>query len=276
METINAMFKASLNSSSEESVLPETSQTTSRLRKTSLILGLVIITIIAVASIYAFSQSPSFGVGATELRLDYNVGEKMTYEITVGMQMFDTMVSETVTLEMEVQNFDGENYTVGYTILAGTDETSFTLKLNETGHIVENSELPDDLDETFSYFLGVPAFGSYFTGEKVSVGESWEIPFDFPEIDLKGKMIFVITETSKVNVPAGTYDVLKIGTESSGLSMEAEDVQVNLEINGFLSLEKDTCRLVDLDLNLTLETVLENQTTSIDMDIELTLINHQK
>ena len=270
------MFKASLNSSSEESVLPETSQTTSRLRKTSLILGLVIITIIAVASIYAFSQSPSFGVGATELRLDYNVGEKMTYEITVGMQMFDTMVSETVTLEMEVQNFDGENYTVGYTILAGTDETSFTLKLNETGHIVENSELPDDLDETFSYFLGVPAFGSYFTGEKVSVGESWEIPFDLPEIDPKGKMIFIITEISKVNVPAGTYDVIKISADSSDLSIEVEDVQVNLEINGGLSLEKDTCRIVDLDLNLKLETHLEDQTTSVDMDIELTLMNHQK
>ncbi|MFX1514634.1 MAG: hypothetical protein ACFFCQ_18875, partial [Promethearchaeota archaeon] len=211
----------------------------SRLRKKSLIFGLAIITIIAIVSIYALFQSPTLGVGAktTELKLDYHVGEKMSYEMDVGMQMFDTSISETMRLEMEVENFDGENYTIKYTILAGTEEHSFTLKMNETGHLVENKGLPDDFNETFPYLTLVPGFGSYLTGEEVRVGDSWEIPFDVPEMDFEGKMNFVITELSKVDVPAGTYDAFKISVESSSFNIEAKGVQVDLEIDGVLSLE---------------------------------------
>ena len=108
------------------------------------------------------------------------------------------------------------------------------------------------------------------------VGDSWEIPFDVPEVGLEGKISFVVTELGKVDVPAGTYDVFKIGVESSGFNIEAEGVQADLEMNGVLSLEKDTCRLVDLDLALTLETVIEDQTGSIDMNFEMTLIEHLK
>lgn len=271
------MFSTIIGMASEIPVSPGPSQKAKpRLRKRSLMFGLFVVTIIAFLSIYALFQSPMLGVGAkvSELRLDYCVGEKMTYETNFGIQMFDATISETIMLKMEVQNFDGENYTLGYTILAGTEEHSFVLKLNQTGHLVGKSELPDDLDETFSYFLGVPGFGSYLTGEAVTVGDSWEIPFDVPETDFEGKISFVITELGKVDVPAGTYDVFKICVGSSGLNIEAEDVQLDLEMDGVLSLEKDTCHLVDMGLTLVLETIIEDQTRNFDITLKMTLVEH--
>jgi hypothetical protein len=271
------MFRGLKRNESEIPVSLEPSQKAeSRVRKRSLIFGLIIVTIIAIVSIYALFQSPMLGVGAkaTELQLDYHVGEKMSYEMDVEMQMLGTTISETIRFEMEVKNFDGGNYTVKYTILASTKEQSFTLKMNETGHLVENNELPNDLNEILSYLPLVPGFGSYLTGEEVRVGDSWEIPFNVPEMDFDGKMNFVITEFSKVDVPAGTYDVFKIRVESSDFNIEAEGVQVDLEMEGVLSLEKDTCRLVDLDLTLVLETNLEDQTGSIVMNLNMTLVEH--
>jgi hypothetical protein len=274
-----AMFRAFITNESKIPVSPEPSQKAGpRFGKRSLMLGLAIVAIIAVASIYALFQSPILGVGATgtELKLDYNVGEKMTYQMDVGMQMLDTNISETTTLEMEVQDFDGENYTIKYTISAGAEEDSFTLKMNETGHLVENNELPDNLDEIISFLPSVPGFGPFLTGEEVKVGDSWEIPLDVPEMDLEVKISFVINELGKADVPAGTYDVFKISVESSGFNIEMEGIQVDLEMDGVLSLEKDTCRPVDLDLMLTLETTIEDQTANIDMNLKMTLINHVK
>lgn len=273
------MFRALIKSGSEIPISFEpTQKAESGLGHRKLMLGLVVVTIIAIISIYALFQSPMLEVGAkaTELKLDYSVGEKMTYEIDVGMLMFDTAISETIRLEMEVQDFDGENYTVKYAVLAGTEENLFTLKMNETGQLVENNELPDALEETFSYLPLMPGFGSYLTGEEVRVGDSWEIPFNVPEMDFEGNMSFVIVELGKIDVPAGTYDVFKISVESSGFNIEAEKVKVDLGMDGVLSLEKDTCRLIDLDLMLAFDTTFEDQTGSIDMNFKMTLIEHLK
>jgi hypothetical protein len=272
------MFRGLKNESKTPESFEPLQKAESRFNKRSLILGLTVVTIIAAISIYALFLSPMLGVGAkaTELKLDYSVGEKMRYEMDVEMQMFDTTISEKAMLEMKVQNFDGENYTIRYSILAGNEENSFTLKINETGNLVDQNELPQDLDEIFSYLPLMPGFGSYLTGEEVKVGDSWEIPFDVPEMNFEGKMSFLVTELGKVDVPAGTYDVFKISVESSDFNIESEDVKVDLEMDGFLSLEKGTCNLVNLDLTLTLKTNLENQSGIIDMNFKMTLIEHLK
>jgi hypothetical protein len=241
--------------------------------------GLVIVALVAVASIYALSQFSILKVGAktSELKLDYVVGEKMTYEMDVVMEMFSTPVSDTMILDMEVQDFDGENYTINYTILVGTEQHSFMLEMNKTGHLVGDIDLSEDLGASpFSLIPLVPGFGSYLTGEEVKVGDSWEIPFDVPEVNLEGKISFVVTELGEVDVPAGTYDVLKISAETSGLNMETEDVQVSMEMNGVLALEKDTCRPIALDLTLSVETTLEGETRNMDMTLEIILIEHLK
>lgn len=273
------MFRVLKGNGSDGSVSVETTQKAqSKSSKRSIMLGLLIVSLVAVALIYSLSQFSILEVGAktSELKLDYVVGEKMTYEMDVGMEMLNASVSETMILEMEVQDFDGENYTINYTILAGTEEHSFMLEMNKTGHVVGDIDLSEDLESAFSYLPLVPGFGSYLTGEEVKVGDSWEIPFDVPEVGLEGKISFVVTELGKVDVPAGTYDVLEISAETSGLNMETEGVQVSIEMDGVLALEKDTCRLVDLDLTLSLETTLEGETRNIDMNVEITLIEHTK
>jgi hypothetical protein len=279
MEIMPTMFRVFKGNGSDGSVSVEpTPKAQSKSSKRSIMLGLLIVSLFAVASIYALSQFSTLEVGAktSELKLDYVVGEKMTYEMDVGMEMLNAPISETIILEMEVQDFDGENYTINYTILAGTEEHSFMLEMNKTGHLVGDINLSEDLESAFSYLPLVPGFGSYLTGEEVKVGDSWEIPFDVPEVGLEGKISFVVTELGKVDVPAGTYDVLEISAETSGLNMETEGVQVSMEMDGVLALEKDTCRLVDLDLTLSLETTLEGETRNIDMDFEITLIEHIK
>ena len=250
-------------------------------RKLYLVIGLVAIAIIATASIIMFTQFlPSARGEAVTLGLNYSVGEKMTYEInvTITMETMDTEVSQEATWEMEVQGFDGENYTIRQTMTFDQQEFSFTMKMNKTGYIVEYIGLPPEFEQTFSSFLGVPGFGSYLTEEEVRVGESWEIPFDMelPSIDFNGTISYELSEITSVTVPAGTYEALKINVEGSDLRMEGMDFNVTYNINGYIYLEKATCRLIELRFDQSTTMTVMDQTQSMEMTIQMQLIEHLK
>ena len=242
-----------------------------------LVIGLVTIAIIATASIIMFTQFlPGARGEAVTLELNYSVGEKMTYEINMTMETMDTEVLQEATLEMEVQGFDGENYTIRQTMTVELQEFSFTVKMNKTGYIVEYIELP--LEQELYSFLPVPGFGSYFTKEEVRVGESWEIPFDMelPGIDFEGTISYELSEITSLTVPAGTYETLKINIEGSNLHMEGKDFHVTWNINGNIYLEKATCRLVDLRFDQSMTTTAMDQTISMEMVMQMQLTEHLK
>lgn len=245
----------------------------------NLVIGLVALAIIVMASVIMFTQFlPSARGEAVTLGLGYAVGEKMTYEITMTMEAMTVEFSQEATLEMEVLSFDGENYTIRQTLTAESEEVSFEMKMNKTGHIVGGSGLPSEFEETFSSLFGVPGFGSYFPEELVRVGESWEMPLDmeFPGIEFEGTISYELSEIDSVEVPAGTYKALQINIEGSDLRMEGEDFQADWNMNGDIYLEKDTCRLLELKFDQSISTTAVGQTVSIEMTMQMQLTEHLK
>lgn len=244
-----------------------------------LVIGLVALAIIAMASVIMFTQFLPGARGETvTLELDYGVGEKMTYRITLTMEAMTVEFSQEATLEMEVLSFDGENYTIRQTLTAELEEVSFEMKMNKTGHIVEGMGLPPEFEETFTSLFGVPGFGSYFPEELVRVGESWEMPLDMelPGIDFEGTISYELSEIGSVTVTAGTYEALQINIEGADLQMGGEDFQADWDINGDIYLEKDTCRLLDLRFDQSITTTAMGQTVSMEITMQMQLTEHLK
>jgi len=252
-------------------------------RKLYLVIGLVAIAIIATASIVVFTQLlPGARGEPVPLGLNYSEGEKMTYEISMTAEVkamgMEEETSQEGTLEMEVLSFDGENYTIYETMTLDTQEVSFTMKMNQMGYVVGDTELPPEFEETFSYFFGVPGFGSYFTEEEIRVGESWNIPFDieFSGIDLEGTVSYKLSGITSITVDAGTYEALKIKVKTSGLSATIEGMDFTMNINGYVYLENATCRLIKLRLDASATMTGAGQSASIVMTMQMELIEHLK
>lgn len=250
-------------------------------RKLYVAIGLVAIAIVASASIIVFTQfMPGARGEAAPLGLNYDVGEKMTYELSITIEMAGREVSEEGTLEMEVLSFDGENYTIRQSMISAQQEFSFTVKMNQTGHIIEYFGLPSEFEETFSSLLGVPGvYGSYFTDEKIRVGESWEIPLDLQvaELDLQGTASYKLVEIADITVSAGTYRALKIEGKMSDLQATSSAlVHFTSNVNGYIYLENATCRLVKCTLHQSVTVTTEGQTQSMKMTMQMELIEHIK
>ena len=249
-------------------------------RKLYLVIGLVAIAIIAAI------VSTQFLLGARgeaiTLRLNYNVGEKMTYNISITTEAMGTETSQEGTWKVEVLSFDGENYTISSAIMFGLLESSFTMKMNQMGQIIEYIGLSPEIEETFSSFFGVPGFRLYFPEEEVRVGESWKIPLDaeVEGIELEGKISYKLSEITSVTVPAGTYEALKITIKPSDLhatySVEGMEFHLTMDINGYIFLENGTCRLIELRHDLSTTMTAMGQTVSTKMTMQMQLIGHFK
>jgi len=252
-------------------------------RRLYLVIGLVAIAVVATASIIVFTQFLPSAKGKTvPLGLNYSVGEKMTYEYNMTIEMMDTEVSQGGTLEMEVQSFDGENYTIRQTMTFGLQETSLTVKIDKMGNLVDYIGLPPELQETLSSFLGVPGFGSYFPKEEARVGESWEIPMDMElmGMDLEGTISYKLSKITSVTVPAGTYEALYLEIKPSSLaatySVEGMSFHMDLNLDGYMYLGNATCHLIEFRINESATIISGGQTRSMEMTIQMQLIEHLK
>lgn len=257
-------------------------------RKLYLVIGLAAIAIIATASVIVFTQFlPSARGENVSFEFDYSVGEKMTYEMNMTMEIMDTEVSMESTMEMEVISFDGENYTIRQTTTSELQvEYSYTVKMNKTGYIVEYIELPPELNETFTSFLeefsflGAPGFGSYFPKAEAKVGESWEIPFDMEleSMNFNGRINFELSEITNVTVPAGTYEAVKIDIKPSVIQIsypiEGMGYQSTLNVDGYIYVRKDVCHLFKFRIHESVTMTVNDQTVSMEMTMQMQLIEH--
>ena len=251
-------------------------------RKLYLVIGLVAIAVTVTASIIVFTQLlPSAKGEPVTLGLNYSDGEKMTYNISITTEAMGMEISQEGTWEMEVLSFDGENYTIRNTMTFDQQVSSYTMKMKQTGYVIEYIELPLDVEQMFSSFSCVPGFGFYFTEEEMRVGESWKIPIDIetPWMDLEGTISYKLSKITSVTVPAGTYEALKINIKSSGLraTMEEMDFHLTSNINGYIYLENATCHLIELKLDQSITMSAMGQISqTMTMTMKIQLIEHLK
>jgi hypothetical protein len=252
-------------------------------RKLYLVIGLVAVAVVVTASIIVFTQFlPSAKGEIVPVGFNYSVGEKMTYEFSITMEALGNEVSQEAILGMEVQSFDGENYTIRETMTFASQEISLTVRIDKMGNVIDFIDLPSEFQETYSSFLGVPGFGSYFPKEEVRIGESWKIPMDMELIgmDLEGTINYKLSKITSVTVPAGTYDVLHVEIKPSSFAATYSEggisFHMDLNMDGYLYLKNATCHLIEFRVNESATITAEGQTQSMEMTLQMQLIEHIK
>jgi len=239
---------------------------------------LVCIIIVAVASLIAFTRfPPSDGDGEPEpgylLRLNYNVGEKMTYNMKTTLKTEGEDVTGEVLYEMEILNSDGENYTIKQTISDKESGLSYTatVKMNQTGHVVEYLECNAEYLGSSFALAGVPTFGDNFPFEEVKLGESWEtaIDIEMPELDI---LDMDFSGTRKYTLSKVTNETLKLEYETTVTMTRINDI-ATADVSGTIYLDAVTCSLVEATYFESIKVVAQGQTAEAEVIVHCWLIS---
>jgi hypothetical protein len=258
-------------------------------------LYLVVVAVLIVAlsgSILLYSFRP---VEAIALSLQYRVGEKMTYETNMTMNIMGFETSATIVYSMEVLNKEGDIYTIRMTtaILSQNQtipSSSLTMKVDESGRFVELVDAPEGVQEalqSMSYFNFMPGNGFHFPLSEARVGESWEVPINMTTemFNFTGKLDCAITETRKITVPAGTYDAFKIEVSSSDLGFAfspeleqemGQSMEIQMAMNGYEYFERGTCQTIQAAFNATINATVMDTTMTLELSIDMQLTEHIK
>ncbi|MCW4020873.1 MAG: hypothetical protein NWF14_06575 [Candidatus Bathyarchaeota archaeon] len=231
-------------------------------------------------------------VEVVALGINYSQGEKMTYEIDITMKMVGQEFSYPMTYIIEILDKQNGIYTMRttFSLMNQTHPTatySITARVNETGHTIEFLDVPPEFQQTMSSFSFMPGNGFYFPTEKAKVGDSWQISIDTQpeEFNLTGTINNEITETRRITVPAGTYDVFKLEVTSSEFTLVVkpppelsmtESIEIGMTMKGYEYFEKGTCRVIEAKFEQTTNMSMMGQTISITITLDMRLTEHVK
>ena len=259
---------------------PQVSKPKSR-KKWYFLIGLIVLIVAA------FGTWLMVPVEVVALGINYSPGEKMTYEIDMTMKMMGQEFSYTMTYRIEILDKENGTYTMrqAFTSDLLNQTYSFTVRINETGHIVEYLDVPPEFQQTMSSFTYMPGNGFFFPKEEAKVGDSWQIPIDMQteEFNITGTINNKITETRRITVPAGTYDVFKLEITSSEFIYVYEPPPelnmtepIEMDMKGYEYFEKGTCLVIEAKFEQTTSMSMMDQTISMSMTLEMRLTEHTK
>jgi len=250
------------------------------------ITALIVVVVIAIALLI-----PQ-GAATIPLSINYQVGEKMSYETTetITAPIEGTMKTETInsTSTLEVVDFDGETYTLNHTltsmVLDQPFSTSLTEKLNKTGYA--SYFLPG---ETKALLSNSSLLSTLLTKPEAKVGDTWEISLDTGNstVGTKGMLTLTFGAIQEIKVPAGEYKVFRIDVSSSNLNSyvkipgtsslpgspgAATISNIVMSISGQMYLEYGTCRQIEsnMQFNISVQTKILNTETSYSSHMMLT------
>jgi len=226
-----------------------------------IVIAIVLVAIIAGAGLVAYILfPPSDEETGYLLRLNYNVGDKLGYSMDMTMKVENqSLEQKEYKFEMEILDFDGENYTIKQTIIVKEPWDSFTgtIKVNQTGHVIEYIDCSSEyLSMTFTV-SDMALLGIILPSEKVELGKNWEVPIDieFPEIEFTGMSI---SGTQKYTLSEVTNETIELEYETSFVVTAYATVTINA--NGTILLDAVTCNLVEITYFGTTKAEYEGQT----------------
>jgi len=254
-------------------------------KKLYIIIGLI--AVVAVASAFILINFMPKGLGATvSLGVNYNVGEKMTYQVLITMSMMGQTVTKNGTISIEVLSFDGENYTIQEKVRVDSQDFSFTVKMNKTGHIFDftgpgdSAGLPQEFQQIYSSLSSLPGFGSYYPRLTARVGEGWQIPIDTQilGLNLSGTINYGISGVTDITVTAGTYKVFRIDISAINIHgiYQSSGVTVHLfaTMNAYAYVENATSTPIEFNIQESVTASAMGQTVSMSMTILVRLKEH--
>lgn len=230
-----------------------------------IVIAIVLVAIVAVVGLVAYTLlPPSNGGTPTEtgylLRLNYNVGDKLVYDLGMEAELLGENTTQELGFEMEIVDFDGENYTIEQTYIE--KETGYsltaTVKANQTGYLVDYVSIESEAYAVVAFGVSdMAVFGTIFPIEEVKLGESWETDInigfaelEMSEIDFSGTHKYTLSEV--------TDETLKLDIESS-VVMTAYGGTNTIDASGTIFLDPVTCSLVEITYSATIKLEAEGQ-----------------
>jgi hypothetical protein len=206
--------------------------------------------------------------------LTYTVGENLTYSISATVNENGQQVTETGNINMSVVSFDGENYTINEPMHLEAEgvpyDTSTTVIINKLGQTVGPSNLPSQLQSTYSMTQGTPMTAMFFNKSEIQVGQTYPFPISFSNstMNMSGTMNIKVADIENVTVPAGTYKTFKLELSTSNFQVSSQGTSATFSLTGQIREDYTTCRLIDFSLQETGNS--EGSTMSITMNMALT------
>jgi len=223
--------------------------------------ALVAIVIIIVAVIFV----PQGSADVISLGVDYAVGEKLTYDMSVtlsiGFGNVSSSVNANVTMTVEVLSFDGETYKLNYTVVIPENNPNVTLtnpNVNSRVLEVQKNEMVTVLalmpvavqaavtDEP----VNAPLLAAVFDKSQARVGDTWQIPLSTEGSSSNSFKVLTVTfkAIQDVTVQAGTFKVFSLDFSSSYQNQSDSSV---VTLSGQAQLECGSCKQIQSTLQLT-------------------------
>jgi hypothetical protein len=214
------------------------------------------------------------------LSYNYNVGQKMTYNMQLTMSIpGQGTQTQTATVSEEILDFDGTTYTIQTVASSpGSGEQTNVMRMETSGRITDYGSTPLSIQQTFNSLFSMPGFGAYFPKQQVNVGEAWTVPIDTSILGLNthGTATNTITEITSVTAAGQTFNAFK-NTINSQMQLTTADpsgsASLSLTYTGYDHMEKGTCTLLDftMDASATVTATSQSQTTPLTETMTMTM-----
>jgi hypothetical protein len=212
------------------------------------------------------------------LDIDFKVGEKMVYNSTkTWVYTTEENSSQSYSIVdsakeiLEVTDFDGQTYTLNHTVLNlnQTIRGLFQETLSKTGkstlHITMGG---DTVNGSGGRYAFVPNVLELLTKKpQARVADSWRIPYESSSSESRGDLIITFYGFENLTVPAGTYNVFKVGIKSDNIihhnavSVNGFEANIAEDFNIQIYFEYGSLRQIKYDAqgSISIEPSIENQ-----------------
>ena len=230
------------------------------------------------------------GAATIPLSVKYTVGEKMTYDMieTITTEQIQGIMGINSTVNVEVVDFDGEHYTLNYTVTAVLNHQhpmsiSYIARVNKTGyttyfHTGKTQQLLYNMSSN-------PVLSAVLNKPEVKVGDAWQIPLSTGEtnVSVKGDLTVTFVGIQDMTVPAGTYRVFRIDFSSNNIRINITiptpyntSIQntVEMSLSGQTYLEYGTCRQIKYSIQINSSSKMRDSEIRCSISSQMILVKH--
>lgn len=244
-------------------------------KKLYALIGTVAVAAVLIAVLLvSISQVPQ-GLGQTiPYGVNYNVGENLTYSLSLTASANGQQVTETGSLTMQIVGFDGENYTINestnYNVEGSQYSYSYTLIMNKAGQIVGSQNLPSQLQSEYSFIMGSPGNSMFLNRTQIQVGQTMQIPINLNNgtMSMSGTENVKVADIENVTVAAGTYKTFRMDISANNFQVTSQGMTGSVSLNAHVHMDYNTCRVVEFDAQVTSSS--EGETVNIAVSMALT------
>src|SRR3990172_1736578 len=228
---------------------------------------------------------PQGNADVISLGVDYAVGEKLTYAVTmtISLSIANASMSNSTdgTLTVEVLSFDGDTYTLNYTTSSSANGVSVTasnlVELKKSEMVTALALLPVASQQFNSYGNeSGPMLTAFFDQTQAKVGDTWSVPIQSEGSVVAEDLKVTFKAIQDLTVEAGTFRVFRIDYSTSIQQNQSSDYSIKIDLSGQSYLEQGTCRQIQNNLQVAMTFQFLGNDANMDATIASKLIQDVK